>query len=77
MISEIKILHGLKLLMELIVKKKIYGLFLQKYNNDTIKELLGEEYQSKTDEKIKKYFRIQGSRIMHLYFINNYINVLN
>ena len=24
---------------------KVYGLFIQKCNNDTIKEILGEEYQ--------------------------------
>ena len=58
-------------------KNKLYGLFLQKCNNDTIKELLGEEYQCKTDEEINNYFKIEGSRIIHLYFINNYINVLN
>ena len=58
-------------------KNKIYGLFIQKCNNDTIKEILGEEYQCKTNEEIENYFNIQGSRIIHLYFINNYINVLN
>ena len=58
-------------------QNKLYGLFLQKCNNDTIKEILGEDYQCKTDEEIEKYFNIQGSRIIHLYFINNYINVLN
>ena len=58
-------------------KNKIYGLFIQKCNNDTIKEILGEEYQCKTNEEIGNYFNIRGSRIIHLYFINNYINVLN
>ena len=56
---------------------KVYGLFIQKCNNDTIKEILGEEYQCKTNEELEKYFNIQGSRIIHLYFINNYINALN
>ena len=55
---------------------KIYGLYIQRCNNDTLKKILGDGYFCKSEAEMTNYFRI-GSRIMHLYFINNYINVLN
>ena len=58
-------------------KNKIYGLYIQKCNNKTIKNILGDEYQCKRDSEIDNYFQILGSRIIYLNFINNFINVLN
>ena len=55
---------------------KLYGLYIQKCNNDTLNKILGDGYFCKSETEMNNYFRI-GSRIMHLYFINNYINVLN
>ena len=57
---------------------KLYGIFIQKCNNQTIEDVLGEDHVCKTEEQINNYFNIiGGSRIIHLYFVNNYINVLN
>ena len=55
---------------------KLYGLYIQKCSNDTLNKILGDGYFCKSETEMNNYFRI-GSKIMHLYFINNYINVLN
>lgn len=54
---------------------KIYGIFIQRCKNITINEILGEGIQCKNDEEFEQYFNMEGSNVMHLYFINNYINV--
>ena len=57
---------------------KLYGIFIQKCNNKTIKDVLGLDYACNTEQKISEYFNLRGgSRIINLYFVNNYINVLN
>ena len=57
---------------------KIYGLFIQKCNNKTLKDILGDGYQCKNDEEIEEYFDgLRGGRVMYFYFINNYINILD
>ena len=56
----------------------IYGFYIQKCNNETIKQLFGEDAVCKSEEEIKQYFEsFEGSRTMNLYFVNNYINVLD
>ena len=55
-------------------KNKIYGLFIQKCKKDIIKYILGEN--SICQENIDKYFA-EATRVLHLYFINNYVNVLD
>ena len=56
---------------------KIYGVFIQKCNNKTIKNILGDDYKCKSDSEINNFFNIQYQRIINLYFIDNYINVLD
>ena len=55
----------------------IYSLFITKCNNYLINEILGENSKCISDEEFSKYFRIEGTRVINLYFVNNYINVLN
>ena len=55
----------------------IYSLFITKCNNYLINEILGENSKCISDVEFSKYFRIQGTRVINLYFVNNYINVLN
>ena len=56
---------------------RIYGIFIQNCNNNTIKEILGPSYICKTKDQINEFFNFQGSRVLHLYFVNNYVNVKN
>ena len=55
----------------------LYGLNIQRCNNNTIKKLFGNEYVCKSEEEINNFFKFRGSIIIYLYFVNNYINVLN
>ena len=54
----------------------LYNFIIQKCDNTLIKELLGEDAQCKSDEEINQYFQ-QNVQLLYLYFINNYINVLD
>ena len=56
---------------------KLYGIYIQKCNNKTIKQVLGNDYKCKNDSEIENYFNINGTRFFHLYFINNYIDISN
>ena len=56
---------------------KLYGIYIQKCNNNTIKHILGNDYQCKNDLEIGNYFDVKGTRYFHLHFINNYINISN
>lgn len=56
---------------------KIYGLYVHKCNNKTIKNILGDDYICKSDYEINNFFNISNPRIINLYFFNNYINILN
>ena len=55
---------------------KIYG-YIQKCNNKTIKYILGDEFNCKSDSEIDLFLNISEQRVMNLYFIDNFINVLN
>ncbi len=55
----------------------LYGIYVQKCNNKTIKNILGNNYNCKSDSEIDKYFNNRATRIFNFYFINNYINVLD
>ena len=54
---------------------KLYGIFVQKCDNETIKKAFGNDFQCKSDEEIDAY--LKGGRIMNFYFIDKYINVLD
>ena len=56
---------------------KIYGIYIQKCYNKTIKYILGDEFNCKSDSEIEQFFNISEQRVMNLYFIDNFINVLN
>ena len=58
---------------------KLYGIYIQKCNNTILKNIFGEgnQYECKNDSEIDKFFNFHGTPIMHLYFINNYINILD
>ena len=55
----------------------LYGIYVQKCNNKTIKNILGNDYNCKSDSEIDKYFNNEVTRLFNFYFINNYINVLD
>ena len=54
-------------------KNEIYGLYVQKCKNNLINYTLKEDYSCQND--IENYFSY--TRVLHFYFINNYVNVLN
>ena len=56
---------------------KLYGIYIQKCNNKTIKHVLGNNHQCKNDLETEAYFDIKGTRFFHLYFINNYVDISN
>jgi len=58
-------------------KSKIYSIIVQRCDNNIIKNILGDGYECKNETEINSFFNIRGARIFHLYFLNNYINVLN
>ena len=58
-------------------KNIIYNLVIQKCDNLTILNLLGEGHRCKSDLEIDNYVQSIETKIVHFYFINNYINVLN
>ena len=55
----------------------IYGIYLQKCDNSLIKHILGNDYVCKNDTEIENYFNIPGTRVIYLYFVNTYMNVLD
>ena len=56
---------------------ELYGIYVQKCNNKTIRHALGDDYQCKNDSEIENYFDVKGTRFFHLYFINNYVDISN
>ena len=56
---------------------KLYGIYIQRCNNNLINHILGDGNQCKNETEFKNYFNAEGSKVMNLYFINNYINVIN
>ena len=54
---------------------KIYSIFMEKCQEDTLNLILGDNYHCKNDSEIDESFNTV--RISNFYFINNYINVLN
>ena len=56
---------------------KLYGIYIQKCNNNLINHILGDGNQCKNETEFKNYFNVEGSKVMNLYFINNYINLIN
>ena len=56
---------------------KLYGIYIQKCQNDIISNLFGSDYQCKNSTEIEEFLDINKSRFFHFYFINNYINILN
>jgi hypothetical protein len=56
---------------------QIYGIYLQQCNNKTLKRILGEGYQCKDDQGMADYLSVLGSRVFHLYLLDNYVNILN
>ena len=56
----------------------LYGLFIQKCNNELIKEILGDDYQCRNSSEFNSYLNSKrGSKIFHFNFINYYINSLD
>ena len=58
-------------------KSKIYSIIVRKCNNKLLKNILGDGYQCKNDTETRQFFNIRGARVFYLYFLNNFINVLN
>ena len=58
-------------------KIKIYNILITRCNKYLINDILGQDYKCQENSIFSEYFRIMGTKIMSLYFINNYINILN
>ena len=56
-------------------KLKLYSIFIEKCQEDTINLILGDGHHCKSDLEIDESFK--KVRIANFYFINNYINVLD
>ena len=56
-------------------KLKLYSIFLENCNEETINLILGKGHHCKSDIEIDESFN--NLRIANFYFINHYINVLN
>ena len=56
---------------------KLYGIYIQKCDNITIKQILGNDYNCKSDSELDNYFDNKNIKVINLYFINNYINILD
>ena len=56
---------------------KLYGIYIQKCNNITIKQILGNDYNCKSDSELDNYFDNKNTKVINFYFINNYINILD
>ena len=54
---------------------KLYSIFMENCNEDTISLILGEGHHCKSEREIDESFK--NLRIANFYFINNYVNVLN
>ena len=48
----------------------LYGIYVQKCNNKTIKNILGNNYNCKSDSGIDKYYNFGFPRLFNFYFIN-------
>ena len=57
-------------------ENKVYGLYLQKCDNEIIKNIF-ETQSCKSEKEIKEFFNIQGSLIFSFVFLNNNVNALN
>ena len=58
-------------------KNQLYNVMVQKCNNKLLKHILGDGYQCKNDTEFNEYFNIKGTRLLYLYLLNNYINILD
>ena len=56
---------------------QIYSIIVQKCDNTIIQNLLDKESECEKEVEINNYFNSPGTIVFQLYFINNYINVLN
>ena len=57
-------------------ENKVYSLYLQKCDNEIIKEI-SETQSCKSQKEVAEFFRIYGSLVFALYFLNNNVNALN
>ena len=56
----------------------IYNIIIERCNEDTIGNILGEGFHCRNDSQMIEYYKnIQGARVFQLYFVNNYINVMD
>jgi hypothetical protein len=55
----------------------VYSIFIQKCSNDTIGHSLHDASVCKSESEIESFFSRGNTLVMQLYFVNNYINVLN
>ena len=56
-------------------ENKVYSLFLQKCDNEIIKNIF-ETQSCKSEKEVEEFFRITGSLVFAFYFLNNNINAL-
>ena len=56
---------------------QIYSIIVLKCDNTIIQNLLDKESECEKEVEINNYFNSPGTIVFKLYFINNYINVLN
>ena len=56
----------------------LYNIIVDSCSEETIGEILGNNYHCKTGAEIVQFYaNVTGTRVFHLYFLNNLINVLD
>ena len=56
---------------------QIYGIYVLKCSNTIINQILGNGSYCKNDSEIEDFFSLKTSKIIHLHFLDHYINILN
>ena len=55
----------------------LYSIIVQKCDDRTLYNIFGEGFECKNNSEINSFFNGRYSKVLHFYFLNNYINILN
>ena len=54
-----------------------YNIIISRCNDDSLKLILGDDYQCDNDTEFENYFNSSTPKLFNFYFKNNYVNILN
>ena len=54
-----------------------YNLIISRCNDDSLKLILGDDYQCDNDTEFENFFDSSNSKLFNFYFRDNYVNILN